>query len=113
MSADIQINAGRLWGSLMEMAKIGATPKGGVKRLTLTELDGRGRDLFVSWCKAPASRIHRHFPQRYRNARMTYCLVSPVSGSAFRQHPDLPSETGCKYRTTRHLLLCASNQKAG
>ncbi|MEK7362023.1 MAG: Zn-dependent hydrolase, partial [Pseudomonadota bacterium] len=51
-SADIRINAERLWGSLMEMAKIGATPKGGVKRLTLTDLDRKGRDLFVSWCKA-------------------------------------------------------------
>ena len=50
--ADIRINAERLWGSLMEMAKIGATPKGGVKRLTLTDLDRQGRDLFVSWCKA-------------------------------------------------------------
>ena len=50
--ADFRINAERLWGSLMEMAKIGATPKGGVKRLTLTDLDRQGRDLFVSWCKA-------------------------------------------------------------
>ncbi len=50
--ADMRINAERLWGSLMEMAKIGATPKGGVKRLTLTDLDRQGRDLFVSWCKA-------------------------------------------------------------
>ena len=33
---DIRIDAERLWGSLMDMAKIGATPKGGVKRLTLT-----------------------------------------------------------------------------
>ena len=49
---DIRINAERLWGSLMEMAKIGATPKGGVKRLTLTDLDRQSRDLFVSWCKA-------------------------------------------------------------
>jgi N-carbamoyl-L-amino-acid hydrolase len=52
MSTDIQINAERLWGSLMDMAKIGATPKGGVKRLTLTDLDRQGRDRFVSWCKA-------------------------------------------------------------
>jgi len=50
--AGIRINAERLWGSLMEMAKIGATPKGGVKRLTLTDLDRQSRDLFVAWCKA-------------------------------------------------------------
>ncbi len=51
MDADIRINSERLWNSLMQMAKIGATPKGGVKRLTLTERDREARDLFVSWCK--------------------------------------------------------------
>jgi len=34
----------------MEMAQIGATPKGGVKRLTLTDLDLESRTLFQSWC---------------------------------------------------------------
>jgi N-carbamoyl-L-amino-acid hydrolase len=33
----------------MELARIGATPKGGVKRLALTETDGQGRDRFVAW----------------------------------------------------------------
>ena len=36
----------------MEVAKIGATPKGGVCRLALTDLDKAGRDLIVSWAKA-------------------------------------------------------------
>ena len=49
--AEMKINGDRLWASLMEMAKIGATPKGGVCRLTLTDLDKQGRDLFVQWCK--------------------------------------------------------------
>ena len=49
--AELKINGDRLWASLMEMAKIGATPKGGVCRLTLTDLDKQGRDLFVQWCK--------------------------------------------------------------
>ena len=35
----------------MEMAKIGATAKGGVCRLALTDLDREGRDLFVRWAK--------------------------------------------------------------
>ena len=48
----IQINAGRLWQSLMDLAQIGATDKGGVRRLTLTDTDRRGRDQFVAWCKA-------------------------------------------------------------
>ena len=50
--AELKINGDRLWGSLMEMAKIGATPKGGVCRLTLTDLDKQGRDLFVRWCRS-------------------------------------------------------------
>jgi len=47
----IQINADRLWRSLMDLAKIGATDKGGVRRLTLTDVDRQGRDQFVRWCK--------------------------------------------------------------
>ena len=50
-TAELKINGDRLWGSLMEMAKIGATPKGGVCRLALTDLDRQGRDLFVRWCR--------------------------------------------------------------
>jgi beta-ureidopropionase / N-carbamoyl-L-amino-acid hydrolase len=46
---NLRINADRLWRSLMELAQIGATPKGGVKRLTLTEEDRRARDLFARW----------------------------------------------------------------
>ncbi len=43
------INGDRLWSSLMEMAKIGATAKGGVCRLTLTDLDKQGRELLIDW----------------------------------------------------------------
>ncbi len=51
-SEALTINGQRLWDSLMELAKIGATPKGGVCRLALTDLDKQGRDLVVSWAKA-------------------------------------------------------------
>ncbi|HEF5156721.1 allantoate amidohydrolase [Burkholderia multivorans] len=47
----IKVDGKRLWNSLMEMAKIGATPKGGVCRLALTDLDKAGRDLIVRWAK--------------------------------------------------------------
>ena len=50
--SNLRINGPRLWSSLMEMAKIGATPKGGVNRLTLTDLDRDSRDLFANWCRA-------------------------------------------------------------
>jgi len=48
---NLSINGDRLWQSLMDMAKIGATPKGGVCRLALTDVDKAGRDLFVEWCR--------------------------------------------------------------
>jgi N-carbamoyl-L-amino-acid hydrolase len=49
--SELRVNGERLWASLMELAKIGATEKGGVKRLTLTDLDKQGRDLVVGWAK--------------------------------------------------------------
>jgi N-carbamoyl-L-amino-acid hydrolase len=48
---NLRIDGERLWSSLMEMAQIGATEKGGVCRIALTDLDRQGRDLFVRWCK--------------------------------------------------------------
>ena len=47
----LRINGKRLWESLMELAQIGATPKGGVCRLTLTDLDKQGRDLVTQWAR--------------------------------------------------------------
>jgi N-carbamoyl-L-amino-acid hydrolase len=49
--AEIRVDGGRLWQSLMTMAEIGATPAGGVNRQTLTDEDKRGRDLFRAWCE--------------------------------------------------------------
>lgn len=47
----LRVNGQRLWDSLMEMARIGATPAGGCNRQALTDEDRQGRDLFVSWCR--------------------------------------------------------------
>ncbi len=47
-----RISGTRLWDTLMKIAEIGATPKGGVKRISLTEVDKAGRDQFRSWCEA-------------------------------------------------------------
>ena len=49
--ASLRINGERLWASLMELARIGATDKGGVCRLTLTDLDKQGRDLVLGWAR--------------------------------------------------------------
>jgi N-carbamoyl-L-amino-acid hydrolase len=48
---NLKIDSERLWQSLMELARIGATEKGGVCRLALTDLDREGRDLFARWCR--------------------------------------------------------------
>jgi len=50
-TGDLEIDGERLWDSIMEIAKIGATQKGGSCRLALTDLDREARDLFVSWCQ--------------------------------------------------------------
>ena len=47
-----RIDGKRLWDSLMGFAEIGATPKGGVRRLTLTDVDRRGRDRFRAACES-------------------------------------------------------------
>lgn len=65
----LAVNGQRLWDSLMEMAKIGATPKGGVCRLALTDLDKQGRDLFVRWareagCSISVDRMGNVFARR-------------------------------------------------
>jgi N-carbamoyl-L-amino-acid hydrolase len=49
---NLTVNGERLWASLIELAQIGATPKGGVCRLAASDLDRDARNLFISWCEA-------------------------------------------------------------
>ena len=53
----LRIDGARLWQSLMDLAQIGATPKGGVCRIALTDLDRQGRDLFVQWARGAGCSI--------------------------------------------------------
>ncbi|TDF59595.1 Zn-dependent hydrolase [Cupriavidus sp. L7L] len=55
--ADLRIDGERLWDTLMRLSTIGATPKGGVCRLALTDLDRQGRDFFVAEAKAAGCTI--------------------------------------------------------
>jgi N-carbamoyl-L-amino-acid hydrolase len=50
---NLAIDAERLWGEIMETAAIGGTRKGGICRLTLTDLDCQVRD----WFKARAEKL--------------------------------------------------------
>jgi beta-ureidopropionase / N-carbamoyl-L-amino-acid hydrolase len=46
------IKGERLWDSLMAMAEVGPTARGGNSRLALSEEDRQGRELFSGWCEA-------------------------------------------------------------
>nr|WP_315845043.1 Zn-dependent hydrolase [uncultured Achromobacter sp.] len=67
--ADLRVDGARLWQSLMDLARIGGTEKGGVCRLALTDLDRQGRDLFVNWamdagCEVRVDAIGNIFARR-------------------------------------------------
>ena len=53
----LHVDGARLWRSLMELAAIGATPKGGVCRLALTDVDRQGRELVVGWLRETGAHI--------------------------------------------------------
>jgi N-carbamoyl-L-amino-acid hydrolase len=48
---NLVIDGKRLWDSIMETAAFGATPKGGIKRLTLSDDDRKVRDWFKRACE--------------------------------------------------------------
>ena len=85
----LRVNGRRLRESLERMAEIGATPGGGVQRLTLTDEDRRARDLFASWlretgCTVTVDRMGNMFGRRPgRNGR----LPPVMSGSHIDSQP--------------------------
>ena len=56
---NLQIDGQRLWDTLMHTAQIGATPKGGICRLTLTDLDRQVREWFRQRCEALGCTVDR------------------------------------------------------
>ena len=50
-SSNLKINPQRLWDSLMHTAQFGGTPKGGIKRLTVSDEDKKVRDWFKAECE--------------------------------------------------------------
>ena len=53
----LRINIERLWDTIMETAKIGATARGGICRLTLSDIDRQVRDWFVKACESSGCTI--------------------------------------------------------
>jgi len=76
-TSDLRVNGQRLWDSLMEMARIGATAKGGCNRQALTDLDKQGRDLFVQWCEDAGCNV-------------TFDEVGNIFAQRPGKNPDLP-----------------------
>ncbi|WP_439575759.1 M20 family metallo-hydrolase [Phreatobacter sp.] len=58
MLPNLTIDSRRLWEMLMETARIGGTPKGGIRRLTLSDEDRRVRDWFRAECEALGCTVH-------------------------------------------------------
>src|ERR1041384_7514223 len=90
---NLAINAERLWGELMETAAIGGTAKGGICRLTLTDLDREVRDWFKAraealGCRSPAAGGGALSPRRPGTAD-----IPPI---AFGSHLDT-QPTGGKF----------------
>src|SRR3954466_542968 len=56
-AANIRVDGDRLWDTIMETAKIGGTQKGGVCRLTLTDLDKQVRTWFRDACVAAGCEV--------------------------------------------------------
>lgn len=55
---NLTINPERLWDDLMDTARMGGTPKGGIRRLTLSEEDRRVRDWFRDACEKLGCTVH-------------------------------------------------------
>jgi N-carbamoyl-L-amino-acid hydrolase len=52
LASNLQIDSARLWDTIHTTAAFGGTPKGGVKRLTLSAEDKQVRDWFRAACEA-------------------------------------------------------------
>lgn len=53
----LEINADRLWQTLLASAKIGPGRGDGLRRLALSDADKEMRDLFVHWCKEAGCQV--------------------------------------------------------
>ncbi len=50
--SNMRIDGNALWADLMDTARFGGTPKGGIRRLTLTPEDKQVREWFASTCES-------------------------------------------------------------
>jgi N-carbamoyl-L-amino-acid hydrolase len=103
----LTVNGERLWQALMDMAQIGATPKGGVRRIALTAEDKAGRDQFVAWCRAQGLQISiDRMGNIFARREGTDPMLPPVmSGSHLDTQPSGGRFDGC-YGVMAALEVC-------
>lgn len=89
MTSPLKINSERLWQSLIEMARFGATANNGVTRLTLTEEDRLGRDQLAHWAIEAGCtiRVDRLGNQFFRRAGHSPDLPPVLAGSHSDSQP--------------------------
>ena len=66
---NLRVDGARLWRTLMETAEIGGTPKGGINRQALTDLDAQVRHRLIAWaeeagCAVTIDRVGNIFARR-------------------------------------------------
>lgn len=113
-SNTLSVNGRRLWQSLMGLAQIGATEKGGNCRLALTALDGQGRDLVVGWMKqaglsVTVDQVGNIFGRR---AGRNNALPPVVTGSHIDTQPTGGKFDGC-YGVMAGLEIMRTLQEQG
>jgi N-carbamoyl-L-amino-acid hydrolase len=98
----IPLSSDRLWQSLEEMARIGATPEGGVRRLALSAEDAEARALLRDWALAAGCTMT---VDRLGSMYLTYPGADPDAASvAVGSHLD-SVPTGGKYDGPYGVLL--------
>ncbi|EFF75934.1 Zn-dependent hydrolase [Achromobacter piechaudii] len=113
-TSSLSINGQRLCQSLMDLARIGSTPKGGNCRLALTELDGQGRDLVTGWMREAGMtvRVDQVGNIFARRAGRNNDLPPVMTGSHIDTQPTGGKFDGC-YGVLAGLEVMRTNNDAG
>ena len=97
--ASVAVSEARLWQRHMDMARFGATPKGGVNRQALSPEDAQRARNSRQWARRADSPLSRRDRQHVRAARRAPTAANPVMTAPSRQPAD-----GRKYDGTYGVL---------
>jgi N-carbamoyl-L-amino-acid hydrolase len=105
---NLAIDAERLWSEIMETAAIGGTAKGGICRLTLTDLDRQVRDWFKARAEGLGCRVTTDDMGAMFSRREGSANVPPI---AFGSHLDT-QPTGGKFDGVLGVLAALETLRA-